>query len=161
VSSVGPMSKLISDECYHPCDVSVYAVVENLPPAYPSREVLSARSSRVSTTLMERLAFRLLSATEVAAMFAYTTGHVHVQEGNQNRATSKIGSTKTSKSVKTADKPKFTEYRGIGIGMSADDTRRKLGNPKEKDKTQDLFVFSSRETAPVFYDNQQKFTPFR
>ena len=89
-------------------------------------------------------------------MFAFTVAVVHGQEGNQNQPTAKIGSTESFGSVKTADKPKFTEYRGVRIRMSADDTRHKLGNPKEKDKTQDLFVFSSRETAQVFYDNQQK-----
>jgi hypothetical protein len=105
---------------------------------------------------MERLAIRLLSATEVAAMFAFTFALVHGQEGNQNQPTAKAGSTSTSGSVKTANGPKFSEYRGVRIGMSADNTRQKLGNPRDKDKTQDLFVFSKRETAQVFYDNQQK-----
>jgi hypothetical protein len=105
---------------------------------------------------MERIAICLLSATEVAAMFAFTASLVHGQEGNQNQPTGKIGSTRTSGSVRTADGPKFTEYRGVRIGMSADDTRQKLGKPKEKDKAQDLFVFSDREAAQVFYDNQQK-----
>jgi hypothetical protein len=105
---------------------------------------------------MARFAIRLLSATEVAAMFAFTAALVHGQEGNRNQPTVKIESTRASGSVKTADGPKFTEYRGVRIGMSVDDTRQKLGNPREKDKTQDLFVFSSRETAQVFYDKQQK-----
>lgn len=105
---------------------------------------------------MERLAIRLLSATEVAAMFAFTVALVHGQEGNQNQPTAKAGSTRASASAKTVNGPKFSEYRGVRIGMSADNTRQKLGNPREKDKTQDLFVFSSRETAQVFYDSQQK-----
>ena len=110
----------------------------------------------MSTTLMEKLAIRFLSATEVAAMFAFTAALVHGQEGNQNQSTPRMGLTRTSGSVKTADKAKFTEYRGVRIGMGADEARKKLGNPKQKDKTQDLFAFSDRETAQVFYDNQQK-----
>ncbi len=89
-------------------------------------------------------------------MFAFTAALAHGQEGNRNQPTVKIESTRASGSVKTADGPKFTEYRGVRIGMSADDTRQKLGSPRDKDKTQDLFVFSNRETAQVFYDNQQK-----
>jgi hypothetical protein len=98
----------------------------------------------------------MLSATEVAAMFAFTAAIVHGTEGNQNQSPARTGSTRTSGSVKTGDGPKFTEYRGVRIGMSTEDARKKLGNPRERDKTQDLFVFSNKETAQIFYDNQQK-----
>jgi hypothetical protein len=105
---------------------------------------------------MERLTIRLLSVTEVAAMFAFTAAIVHGQEGNQSQLPARTGLTSTSGSIKTADVPKFSEYRGVHIGMSADEARKKLGNPKERDKTQDLFVFSNKETAQIFYDSQQK-----
>ena len=52
--------------------------------------------------------------------------------------------------------PSFTEYRGARIGMTATEVREKLGKPKSKDKTQDLFVFGENESAQIFYDEQEK-----
>ena len=52
--------------------------------------------------------------------------------------------------------PAFTEYRGVRIGMTATEAREKLGKPKNKDKSQDLFVFGDKESAQVFYDEQEK-----
>lgn len=51
--------------------------------------------------------------------------------------------------------PAFTEYRGVRIGMAAAEVRQKLGKPKVKDKSQDLFVFSENESAQIFYDAQE------
>jgi hypothetical protein len=53
---------------------------------------------------------------------------------------------------KKADKPLYVEYKGIRIGMSADDVRKKLGAPKDKSEAEDFFMFSDKETAQVFYD---------
>jgi len=74
------------------------------------------------------------------------------QDGNQNQS---IASTKGAVSAK-ASGPKFTEYRGVSIGMTTDDVRQRLGKPKQQDKTQDLFVFSNSESAQIYYDEQQK-----
>jgi hypothetical protein len=52
--------------------------------------------------------------------------------------------------------PAFKEYRGVRIGMAATEVREKLGKPKVKDKSQDLYVFSENESAQVFYDTQEK-----
>jgi len=52
--------------------------------------------------------------------------------------------------------PAFTEYRGVRIGMTATEVREKLGKPKSKDKSQDLFVFGEKESAQVYYDEQEK-----
>ncbi len=52
--------------------------------------------------------------------------------------------------------PAFTEYRGARIGMTATEVREKLGKPRSKDKTQDLFVFDENESAQIFYDAQEK-----
>jgi hypothetical protein len=51
--------------------------------------------------------------------------------------------------------PAFTEYRGIRIGMTANEVREKLGKPKLKDKAQDLFVFTDNESAQIFYDAKE------
>lgn len=54
---------------------------------------------------------------------------------------------------KKADKPLYIDYKGVQIGMAAGDVRKKLGEPKDKSDVQDLFMFSEKETAQVFYDN--------
>jgi hypothetical protein len=49
-------------------------------------------------------------------------------------------------------------YKGIAIGASADDVRKKLGDPKDKSDPQDLFVFSDQESAQFLYDASKKVT---
>ncbi len=47
----------------------------------------------------------------------------------------------------------FTNYKGIAIGMTSDEVRKKLGSPEDKGDDQDFYVFSSHETAQIFYDS--------
>jgi len=53
-----------------------------------------------------------------------------------------------------ADEPLYRDYKGVTLGMSADEARRKLGEPQEKDKVQDFFVLSPSERARVYYDDK-------
>ena len=53
-----------------------------------------------------------------------------------------------------ADEPLYAEFKGLKLGASRDEARKRLGNPQEKDKAQDFFVFSDRERARVYYDDQ-------
>lgn len=48
--------------------------------------------------------------------------------------------------------PGFREYKGVMLGMSAADTRKKLGAPQEKSDEQDFFSLSDKETVQVYYD---------
>ena len=57
----------------------------------------------------------------------------------------------------TSTTPVFTDYRGVKIGMSADEVRGKLDGVKKGDK-QDLLVFSEREHAQIYYDDKGKVT---
>src|SRR6476620_2155564 len=50
------------------------------------------------------------------------------------------------------DKAAYAGYRGVMIGLSADEARKKLGNPKDKSDTQDFYVYSDNESAQVYYD---------
>lgn len=54
--------------------------------------------------------------------------------------------------------PLYREYKGVRLGMSADEVREKLGRPKETAKDQELFVASDAERARVYYDAAQKAT---
>lgn len=58
--------------------------------------------------------------------------------------------------AKDEDAPTYQEYKGVRIGMSADEARKRLGNPTDKGDQQDFYVLSESETAQVFYDAQKK-----
>lgn len=50
----------------------------------------------------------------------------------------------------------FHDYRGVQLGMMADEVRKKLGDPKDKGDEQDFFIFSENETAQIVYDKAHK-----
>jgi hypothetical protein len=52
--------------------------------------------------------------------------------------------------------PVYREYRGVQIGMTMEETRKKLGDPKDKADGQDFFVFNDKESAQVVYDKTHK-----
>lgn len=52
--------------------------------------------------------------------------------------------------------PLFNAYRGVQLGMNADEVRKKLGDPKEKGTEQDFYMFSETEMAQIVYDKAQK-----
>lgn len=55
-----------------------------------------------------------------------------------------------------AQQPLYTEYKGVRLGMTADEVRAKLGNPVLKDAELDYYVFSDNETAQIAYDINHK-----
>jgi len=50
----------------------------------------------------------------------------------------------------------YREYRGIRLGMTAAETRAKLGEPAMKSDDQDFYVLSTNETAQIVYNTAQK-----
>jgi len=52
--------------------------------------------------------------------------------------------------------PLYTEYKGVRLGMSAEEARAKLGTPALKASDQDFYVFSENESAQICYDAAQK-----
>ena len=65
---------------------------------------------------------------------------------------SNFGLAVSAKAAPTPEKASYGGYKGVMIGLSADEARKKLGNPKDKSDTQDFFVFSDNESAQVYYD---------
>ena len=59
---------------------------------------------------------------------------------------------------KESDAPTFGEYKGARIGMSDVEARQKLGEPKTKMERMDLYDFSEKESAMVYYDESRKVT---
>ena len=50
----------------------------------------------------------------------------------------------------------FHDYRGVQLGMTAEEVRKKLGDPKDKSDEQDFFIFGESETAQIVYDKTHK-----
>jgi hypothetical protein len=53
-------------------------------------------------------------------------------------------------------KAALSDYKGIAIGTTTDDVRKKLGSPEDKGDDQDFYVFSDHETGQFFYDAEHK-----
>ena len=58
----------------------------------------------------------------------------------------------------TTQQPLYADYKGVRIGMTAEETRAKLGQPTLKGDDQDYYVFSDKETAQIAYDGAHKVT---
>ena len=52
--------------------------------------------------------------------------------------------------------PLFHDYRGVQLGMTSDEARKLLGEPKDKGDEQDFFIFNETETAQIVYDKTHK-----
>jgi len=52
--------------------------------------------------------------------------------------------------------PLYSEYKGVRLGMTAQEVLAKLGNPTFMDKELGYFVFSETETAQIGYDTAGK-----
>jgi outer membrane protein assembly factor BamE (lipoprotein component of BamABCDE complex) len=55
-----------------------------------------------------------------------------------------------------SQQPLYSEYKGVRIGMTAEEARAKLGQPALKDNEQDYYIFSDKETAQIAYDAAHK-----
>ena len=60
-------------------------------------------------------------------------------------------------SATASNVPIFEEYRGIKIGMTADEVRSKVDGIKKGDR-QDLLTYSEQESAQIYYDDKGKVT---
>jgi hypothetical protein len=68
-----------------------------------------------------------------------------------------VAQAQTANSASKADKPVYLDYKGVQISMTQEEVRKKLGAPKEKDDSQDFYIFSEKETAQVFYQQKKVF----
>jgi len=54
------------------------------------------------------------------------------------------------------DEPLFSEFKGVRIGSSTDEARKKLGSPKDKGDEQDFYVFNDNQAVQIYYDKATK-----
>ena len=66
----------------------------------------------------------------------------------QNAVTKKISA--------KADLPVWQGYKGVTIGMTADEVRAKLGAPKSEDAAELFYLFSENETAQILLDTGKR-----
>ncbi len=52
--------------------------------------------------------------------------------------------------------PLYRDYKGVRIGMTADEARAKLGQPALKADDQDYYVVSENQTVQIVYDSAHK-----
>src|SRR2546425_9009335 len=52
--------------------------------------------------------------------------------------------------------PAFSDFKGVRIGTSAEEARKKLGNPRDKGDDQDFYVFNDVQAVQIFYDKTAK-----
>jgi hypothetical protein len=57
---------------------------------------------------------------------------------------------------KLKEEPPFHAYKGVRLGMTADEARKLLGNPTDKDDKQDFYSFNDKESCQVYYDDTKK-----
>jgi len=65
---------------------------------------------------------------------------------------------KVARGYTQVQQPLYREYRGVRLGMTAAETRAKLGEPAMKSDEQDFYVFSANETAQIVYTGQKVVT---
>jgi hypothetical protein len=105
------------------------------------------------TNTNQRLYLRILAELVLLALVVFALGSllVHAQ-----KHTPKTAPTQTAAGSTDADTPLLREYRGVTLGMTAEEARRKLGEPADKSDTQDFYTFSETESAQIFYDGSRK-----
>ena len=86
-------------------------------------------------------------------IFLLATAGLLIATGSSTAQTQRRGG---SPAAAQDESPLFHEYRGVQLGMIADEVRKKLGEPKEKGDEQDFFVFNETETAQIVYDKTRK-----
>jgi hypothetical protein len=56
------------------------------------------------------------------------------------------------------DEPAFNEFKGVRLGMTADEARKKLGDPKDKSDGQDFYMFGENTAAQILYKTNKVVT---
>ncbi|HLL73691.1 MAG TPA: hypothetical protein VK421_00225 [Pyrinomonadaceae bacterium] len=55
-----------------------------------------------------------------------------------------------------AKQPAYRDYKGVHIGMTAEEARAKLGDPTDKGDTQDFYSVNDKQSVQVYYGADKK-----
>lgn len=67
-------------------------------------------------------------------------------------AAAKAQRAKTALDSGEENQPAINQFKGVTIGMLADEARKKLGNPKDKSAEQDFYMLNDNEVLQVYYN---------
>lgn len=95
---------------------------------------------RFNLKLLSEHAARLIVFSSVVALALIAPTFVQAQRSKGSLTTPEEG------------QPTFHEFRGVKIGMTVDEARKKLGTPRDKSAEQDFYVFNDTEAVQVYYD---------
>jgi len=92
-----------------------------------------------------------------ALLLCLTTFKVTAQEKRATNATRPSAATAPAAAkADPVDEPHFQAFKGVRIGMTANEARQKLGEPTDKGDTQDFYLVSEKESVQVMYDPAHK-----
>ena len=99
----------------------------------------------------------LLSAVAVLVIASVSTASAQTPEPQSApQEVAKASSNAATTNAAAANLPVFKDYRGVQIGMSADEVRKKLDRLKDGGLGQDFFAYSEGESAQIYYDKERK-----
>ena len=113
---------------------------------------------KVTRARVDLLSLLLLLAALCLLLCTAASGQQAASNQNDKSSEAEAAANSRESAAPSAASPAFAEYKGIRIGMSAEDVRAKLDHLKEKGSASDFFAFSEAETAQVYYDAQGKVT---
>jgi len=68
--------------------------------------------------------------------------------------TSRAQRTRAAALDEPENRPAFSDFKGVRIGMLAEEARKKLGGARDKSDEQDLYVYNDTQIVQVFYDKK-------
>lgn len=103
-----------------------------------------------------KISFRMLKHLTIITLVFASIAFIFVQQavGQDDDYEQKVAK-KFVKVVRETGEAPFHAYKGVTLGMSADEARQKLGEPASKSDEQDFYLISDNETAQLFYKDQK------
>lgn len=93
------------------------------------------------------------NVSAVLVMFVMSTLLVLVWGANAQAQKSRAA---VNAAPAVTQQPLYSEYKGVRLGMTAQEVGTKLGNPEFKDNEMDYYTFSDTESAQIVYDTSRK-----
>jgi hypothetical protein len=100
--------------------------------------------------MMFHVCFSLFSSLRTLVLFG-CAATVLLSAATTTSAQRTKGSTATAAETQPGTQPGY-QFRGVKIGMAADETRKKLGTPRDKSAEQDFYIFNDNEAIQIYYD---------
>ena len=85
-------------------------------------------------------------------LFPLLVGVIAIQLTSGSIAEFTSSAASTAPAPTPPNKAVLSTYKGVGLGMKADEARKLLGSPKDKSDAQDFYVLSESETAQIYYE---------